>query len=208
MLRQYVESRVVPLFVAPAHRRRDVAPPAARRGTPTCTPTSASWPPASRPCWTRSPAFDHVRTHGDATPHNLLVPRAAPEELVVIDWAMGAFAPAGEELGQLLLGAGPRRRPRPATTSSHCRDVVVPAYTAGLADEGLDVSEGDVRLAMDTAITLRSAFSGAAVERLGEPVTDELAALVARRLALTRHLVDVGLTLERTSAVSGRRGGT
>ena len=145
-----------------------------------------------------------MRTHGDATPHNLLVPRAAPDELVVIDWAMGAFAPAGEELGQLLLG--------PAHDGDvtgddlvALRNVVVPAYAAGLAAEGLDVSDGDVRLAMDTAITLRSAFSALPIERLGEPVTDELAALVERRLELTRHLVDVGLAL---NLLTSPRGGT
>ena len=52
-----------------------------------------------------------------------------------------------------------------------------------------------VRLALDTTVTLRSAFTALPLERLADPVDDELAALVARRLQLTRHLVDVGLTL-------------
>ena len=115
--------------------------------------------------------------------------------------------PAGEELGQLLLGPA-HDGDLTGDDLVALRHVVVPAYTAGLAAEGLVVSEGDARLAMDTAITLRSAFSALPIERLGDPVTDELAALVERRLALTRHLVDVGLAIERTSAVSALRDGT
>ena len=49
-------------------------------------------------------------------------------------------------------------------------------------------------------MTLRSAFTALPVDRLDEPVTDELAALMARRLRLTRHLVDVGLTLDAVAA--------
>ena len=80
-----------------------------------------------------------MRIHGDATPHNLLVPRDRPDELVVIDWAMGTTAPAGEELGQLLIG-GAHEGDLDDGDLVALRDVVVPAYVAGLADEGLDVA--------------------------------------------------------------------
>jgi hypothetical protein len=58
---------------------------------------------------------------------------------------------------------------------------------------------------MDTSITLRSAFSALPLERLAEPIDDELAGLFTQRVELTRHLVEVGLSLGRVSA---RRGGT
>jgi hypothetical protein len=149
-------------------------------------------------------SLPHVRTHGDATPHNLLVSAGRPDELVVIDWAMGALAPVGEELGQLLVG-GAHDGDLRVDDLVALRDVVVAAYTAGLAEEGLHVPCPLVRTAMDTTITLRSAFSALPLERLGEPVTDELAALVARRLDLTRHLVDVGLELDVLADARGSR---
>jgi hypothetical protein len=200
LMRRYVESRVQPLFIAvlldeatwrhpllagPGHRelRTDVGELAAR--VPVLLRSLA--------------AHTHVRTHGDATPHNLLVPRDRPDELVVIDWAMGACSPAGEELGQLVLGGAHDGDLGPADLIA-LRDVVVPAYAGGLAAEGLAVPEADVRAAMDTTITLRSALTALPLERLGEPVTDELAAVFARRLELTRHLVDVGLALDTVAA--------
>ncbi len=200
MLRRYVDSRVRPHFIGalldaatwthPLLRaadldglRADIAELAAR--VPVLLDSLGAHP--------------HVRIHGDATPHNLLVPRDRPDELVVIDWAMGTTAPAGEELGQLLIG-GAHDGDLDIADLVALRDVVVPAYTAGLADEGLDVPPGAVRSAMDTTITLRSAFTALPVDRLHEPVTDELAALMARRLRLTRHLVDVGLELDAVAA--------
>lgn len=140
-------------------------------------------------------SFPHLRTHGDATPHNLLVSADRPDELVVIDWAMSALSPAGEELGQLLLGGAHEGHLGVADLVA-LRDVVVAAYSGGLAAEGCDLPSELVRTAMDTTVTLRSAFSALPLERLAEPVTDELAALVAQRLELTRHLVDVGLDLD------------
>ena len=46
-----------------------------------------------------------LQAHGDATPHNLLVPRREPDTFVVIDWAMANLGPVGDDLGQLLVGS-------------------------------------------------------------------------------------------------------
>jgi hypothetical protein len=203
LLRRYVDSRVVPLcvpaLVDPATWRHPLL--AGHAELRDAFAELASQVPALLDSLA---AFTQLRMHGDATPHNLLVARDRPDELVVIDWAMGAVAPAGEELGQLLLGGAHDGVLGPGDLVA-LRDVVVPAYVAGLAVEGVDVAEAEVRRAMDTAITLRSAFSALPLERLGEPVTDELAALVAHRVELTRHLVDVGLSLEGVSAPRGGR---
>jgi hypothetical protein len=138
-----------------------------------------------------------LQAHGDATPHNLLVPRDRPDTFVVIDWAMANLGAVGDELGQLLIGLAhdgvldvgelPALRAR-----------VVAAYTAGLADEGYDVAEELVLAGMDAGLAVRSAFTALPIDRLGERLSDDLAGQVRRRLALTRYLVDLGLD------VSGR----
>jgi len=201
LLRHYVESRiaaaVLPVLAADATWEHPLLTGRRARALRADLAELATRVPALLDALTSLP---HVRIHGDATPHNLLVPAARPDELVVIDWAMGAVAPVGEELGQLLLG-GAHDGDLGVDDLVALRDVVVPAYTAGLAAEGLHVPGELVRTAMDTTITLRSAFSALPLERLGEPVTDELAALVARRLDLTRHLVVVGLDLDADAAL-------
>jgi hypothetical protein len=49
-------------------------------------------------------ALPQLQSHGDATPHNLLVPRDESDVFVVIDWAMASLAAVGDDLGQLLIG--------------------------------------------------------------------------------------------------------
>ncbi len=71
-------------------------------------------------------------------------------------------------------------------------DALVTVYVRGLADEGLIVGSDVVRYGMDAGLAVRSAFTALPLDRLGEPVTDELAAFVAERLELTRYLVDLG----------------
>jgi len=143
-----------------------------------------------------------LQAHGDATPHNLLVPRDRPDTFVVVDWAMANLGAVGDDLGQLLVGLA-HDGVLDAAELPSLHDLVVGEYTAGLADEGDDVREELVRVGMDAGLAVRSAFTALPVERLGEVVTDELAALVGQRLALTRYLVDVGLaatTLVGTAA--------
>jgi hypothetical protein len=139
--------------------------------------------------------------HGDATPHNLLVPRKQPDTFVVIDWAMASLAAAGDDLGQLLVG-----RAHDGVLASDdlpaLHDVLVQSYLTGLADEDCRLDEGIVRAGTDIGLAVRSAFTALPLERLDEPITDDLARLFARRIELTRYLVDVGLQLDLGRLVS------
>ena len=82
--------------------------------------------------------------------------------------------------------------------------LLVRSYVGGLAEEGYHVDEALVRLGMDAGLAVRSAFTALPIERLGEPITDELADRFRQRLALTRYLVDVGLasTTQRRADVA------
>lgn len=132
--------------------------------------------------------------HGDASPQNLLVPADAPGTFVAVDWTLGGLAAAGDDLGQLLVGlAHAGELAADALPALH--EVVVAAFTAGLGEEGFDADEAAVRLGVDGGLVVRSAFTALPLERLHEPLTDELADLLAARLCLTRHLVDLGLAL-------------
>ena len=139
--------------------------------------------------------------HGDASPQNLLVPAGAPDTFVAIDWSLMGPAAVGYDLGQLLIGlAHAGRLDVDRLTTVH--DAVLPAYTAGLADEGIRVDPDVVRFGCHAALVVRSAFSAldfSALEFSGlpppGPPTPDRAATVARRVRLTRHLVDLGLAL-------------
>ncbi|MGH4026065.1 MAG: phosphotransferase [Pseudonocardiaceae bacterium] len=147
-------------------------------------------------------ALEHlpqVLTHGDASPQNLLVPAEDPEGFVVIDWSPGGLAAVGDDLGQLLVGLA-HAGELTAGALPELREVIVPAYTAGLAEEGNPVDEAEVRYGLDGGLVMRSAFTALPVERLDEPLTDELAELIAARVRLTRYLVDLGLALNPAAA--------
>lgn len=132
--------------------------------------------------------------HGDASPQNLLVPADEPDTLVAIDWTLGGLAAAGDDLGQLLVGLAHAGLLDP-TELPPLREIVVRGYTTGLAAEGTPVDEAVVRYGMDGGLVVRSALTALPLDRLAEPMTAELAELVAARLRLTRYLVDLGLAL-------------
>jgi hypothetical protein len=150
----------------------------------------------------RLPAIVDVATrlpqlygHGDASPHNLLVPREQPDTFVVIDWAMASLAAAGDDLGQLLVGHA-HHGLLGADDLPALHDLLVQTYLAGLADEDWRLDDEIVRSGTDTGLTVRSAFTALPLERLDQPITDDLARLFAQRIELTRYLVDVGLQLD------------
>jgi len=145
-------------------------------------------------------ALPQVRGHGDATPHNLLVPRDAPDTFVIIDWAMASLGAVGDDLGQLLIGLA-HDGVLAAADLSPLHEVLIGSYRDGLADEGLDVEEDAVRAGFDIGLTVRSAFTALPVERLAEPRSEHLDALLARRIDLTRYLVDIGLEASSRRAV-------
>jgi hypothetical protein len=136
-----------------------------------------------------------LQSHGDATPHNLLVPKQQPDTFVVIDWAMAGLAAAGDDLGQLLIGHA-HDGVLSAADLSDLHDLLVRAYVAGLADEGYRLDADVARTGMDIGLAVRSAFTALPLERLGEPITDELRRTFASRIELTRYLVDVGLDID------------
>ena len=132
--------------------------------------------------------------HGDASPQNLLVPADRPDTFVAIDWSLMGPCAVGYDLSQLLVGlchAG--QLDVDALPALH--DVVVPAYTGGLADEGVVADADVVRFGVHAALVVRSAFSALPLAHLAGSSTPGDAALVARRVRLTRHLVDLGLAL-------------
>ena len=132
--------------------------------------------------------------HGDASPQNLLVPAADPDTFVAVDWSLIGPCAVGYDLGQLLVGPAHAGWLDVAALPA-LEEIVLPAYTAGLADEGLRVAADVVRIGLHAALVVRSAFSALPLGRLAGPPTRGDAALVARRVRLTRHLVDLGLAL-------------
>lgn len=133
-----------------------------------------------------------LMSHGDACPQNLLVPADQPDGFVAIDWTASGLVAAGDDLGQLLIGrahAGELGVPELA----ELRELVIRRYHAGLvSEECADIGEDDVRAGLDGSLIARNAFLSVPLDKLDEPLTDELAAMVAKRLELTRYLVGLG----------------
>jgi hypothetical protein len=131
-----------------------------------------------------------VMVHGDASPQNLLVPRDAPDTFVAIDWSLGGIAPAGEDLAQLHLGLAHAGELRVDELPA-LHGTLVESYGAG-AEE---FATADIAYALAGGLLIRSAFTCLPIDRLGEPITDELAATFKTRTDLTRYVVDRCLTL-------------
>jgi hypothetical protein len=139
-------------------------------------------------------SLPHLMTHGDASPQNLLVPRTAPDTFVVVDWTLSGMAAVGADLGQLLVGLAHAGELSTADLPA-LRDVIIDAYTEGLAVEGMHVDAQTVAYGLDGDLAVRSALTTLPFERLSGPVTDQLAALVVRRIELTRFLVDLAAAM-------------
>ncbi len=149
----------------------------------------------------RLPALlDHLETrprsigHGDACPQNLLVARDDPDTLVAIDLSWPHPEAIGYDLGQLLIGRA-HSGDLPVGALPEVHDEILDGFVTGLREEGCPVPVDDVRFAFDATIVLRCAFMSLPLDRLGEPVTPELAAFAARRIELTRYLVALGLAI-------------
>lgn len=89
-----------------------------------------------------------LMVHGDASPQNLLVPANDPDSFVAIDWTLGGLAAVGDDLGQLLVGLAHADQ-LPTAELPGLREVLVPAYTAGLAVEGMLVDQAAVGYGLD-----------------------------------------------------------
>ena len=122
--------------------------------------------------------------HGDGCANNLLL---TPAAVVGIDWAFFSRLPMGFDLTQLVVSDVELGRAA-AATLPHRQAVAVPAYAAGLADEGFAVDPDVLLRAHRVQAALAAGVAVIPLERLGEdPRT--LGPLVRERLVLLDGLL-------------------
>jgi phosphotransferase family enzyme len=133
-----------------------------------------------------------LNTHGDPTPMNLLRPRAAPEEFVLIDWGTAGLGPVGWDVVPLVFGPAENGTAAPDDLADRLA-AAVPAFVAGLAAEGLDLPEADVLAAVRTCALLRYPLTSLPLSEVvsGDPVTAELLAYARRKAAFIRAVLDL-----------------
>lgn len=128
------------------------------RRSPGCARApSGPWPPGFRGILDRLDALQQASGHGDACPQNLLVPRARPEEFVVIDVGWQCPHPVGADVTQLLVGLAHAGQLAVRELPS-LRRALLAAYATGLRDEGHPVDHADIALGCDGTLAVRSAF--------------------------------------------------
>jgi hypothetical protein len=132
--------------------------------------------------------------HGDASPQNLLVPADDPDTFVAIDVSFQAPHAVGFDLGQLLVGLT-HAGELPAGDLAAIHPLLVPAFTEGLRAAGGQATADEVAFGYVASLVVRAGFTSLPFERLGEPLTPELAAVFRERAALTRFVADLGLAL-------------
>jgi hypothetical protein len=130
--------------------------------------------------------------HGDACPRNLLVRRgsAGDGSFVLIDYGFWGRAPVGFDLSQLLLGEV-QTGERAASDLPALEEAVVPAYVAGLADEGLQVDLGVVQRTHVLLAMLFNGLSAMPLELLGGPPDDEAVRVTRERCGMARFLLEL-----------------
>ncbi|MGZ5400409.1 MAG: phosphotransferase [Nocardioides sp.] len=126
--------------------------------------------------------------HGDASPQNLLTPIGEPDTFVVIDVSFRTPHALGFDLGQLLVGLTHAGQV-PASMLPEIAATIVPAYLAGLAQEGVTGQGEAVRDAFATSVMLRSGFDGFLYDLVGSESEEDRHAF-DERVALSRFLVD------------------
>jgi hypothetical protein len=142
----------------------------------------------------RLDALPQALPHGDASPQNLLVPADEPDGFVAIDVSFQTPHAVGFDLGQLLVGlvhAGEL----PAAALPGIHPALAPAFTEGLQAAGGRATLEEVTFGYVASLAVRAGFTSLPFERLGESPTPELAATFRERAALTRFVVDLGLSL-------------
>jgi tRNA A-37 threonylcarbamoyl transferase component Bud32 len=100
----------------------------------------------------------HLFAHGDATPHNLLVPADEPDTFAIIDWGFNSPLAVGFDLGQLLVGLA-NSDELDAAELKRLEPLVVDAYTEGLRNVGVSVRRDDVREGYALSVAVRSMFT-------------------------------------------------
>ncbi|GAB3811235.1 phosphotransferase [Kribbella italica] len=135
-------------------------------------------------------ALPQCYQHGDASPQNLLVPLGSPDEFVVIDWGFDCPQAVGFDLGQLLIGLAHAGELSPAALPA-VHQVILEAFTEGLAAEGMPVPQEQVRYGYLGSLLARATFTALPLENFGAPATDSAVALFEDRVLLTRALIDL-----------------
>ncbi len=133
--------------------------------------------------------FPMLTSHGDACANNLLAAEGS-EDIVLIDFGFWTLQPVGFDLAQLLVGDLQIGR----GTSDRLAEVdaaIVPAYVAGLRDEGCAVTERDVRRAHALQLLVFTGLSAIPVEFLDQPPTPALQAVARTRADIVRFSLDL-----------------
>jgi hypothetical protein len=129
--------------------------------------------------------------HGDACTRNLLVREGAgDDEFVLIDFGFWSRAPLGFDLSQLLIGEV-QTGERAAADLPAIEAACVPAYTAGLAAEGCDVTEDVVARSHALFLLLFAGLSAIPFELLAGPVDDESVRVARERAGGARFSLDL-----------------
>lgn len=148
----------------------------------------------------RLDALPQALAHGDASPQNLLAPRAEPGAFVAIDIAFQCPLAIGFDLGQLLVGLAHAGHVEAAALPA-IHDVLVPAYIEGMRAHGVDPDPDAVTYGYLGGLAARATLTSLPFETLDSPRTEQLATLWRQRAALTRFLADLGLTLIQPTAI-------
>ena len=127
--------------------------------------------------------------HGDACANNLLLSAA---EIVAIDWAFFSRIRLGFDLTQLVTSDIDLGRV-PASSLRHRQHIALPAYAAGLADEGVDVDPDDLRRAHAVQLALAAGIPTIPIERLDEDPAVLVPVLRERLALLDGILAPLGL---------------
>ena len=136
----------------------------------------------------RLDGFVQTIPHGDASLQNLLTPVGEPDTFVVIDVSFRTPHALGFDLGQLLVGLT-HAGLVPASRLPEIAAGILPAYVAGLEEEGVTVQDDAVRDAFTTSVMLRSGFDCFLYDLIGSDSAEDRHAF-DERVALARFLVD------------------
>ncbi len=132
-----------------------------------------------------------LNTHGDATPMNLLRPHGRCEDLVLIDWGTASRGPVGWDLVPLVFGPAENGSAAPEGFGDLLA-ATVPAFEAGLAEEGLPQPAGEVDRVVRTCALLRYPFTSLPLGEVvgGAPAPEDLAGHARRKAAFVRGVLD------------------
>jgi hypothetical protein len=133
-----------------------------------------------------------LNTHGDPTPMNLLRPRDGSTALVLIDWGNASLGPVGWDLVPLVFGPAENGTASPDDLDARLA-VAIPAFEAGLAQEGLPQPAGQVAQVVRTCALLRYPLTSLPLNEAmsGQPV-DDLPGYARRKAAFVRAVLDAG----------------